>query len=821
MADMTNHIKTILEADAGNYQRVMDKAAATADKFDSSVGGKMKGFASKFTSSFKSAGSGVGGFISKVSPVANKVGNVMTVASTAVLAGTAAMGKAFVGFAGDALKSAADMQALNSQYGQVFKGMEEQANSSINAIAKDTNILPQRLKPAFTQMAAFAKTAGFDTKDALDLSSRATKAAADSAAYYDRSLGDVTESLQSYLKGNYENDAALGLSSTETTRNAAANKLYGKSFNDLSEAQKQLTLLQMVEDANKLSGALGQASREGNGWENVMGNIQAGIDGFKAAVAGPFLDPLMSALSKLTPLFGTVQEKIQKFFQTAKGQAIVKQFSDTINVLADRFAKFVEGIDIGAIADQFGKFVNSFTGGDLPGTISKIAEQIGVFVGWVAKMLPLAVKMAPTLLKVGLALKAFAVLAPVVSFISSLVGIFTSLMPVITAVGGAITTVVGILGGPLTIAIAAAVAAGVLLYKNWDTVVQWATKLWNWIKEAWAGIVEATVNMASNVAQWFSDMKDKAVAKATELVDGVIKWYNSMKDKASKTVSSMVDAIVKWWDNLKSSVVRFASTMVNSAVQKFNDLKAKAVSIINGMVTSVVNFFQRLLTRVQSIINNVRNAVSRGFSAVKSIATNLISNTVTAVVNIFGRIVGGIRTNMSKISSAVSSGIRTAYNTVINWGKTFFNAGANIVGMIAGGIKSAIGKVTSAIGDITQKIRNFLPFSPAKEGPLRDLNKLNFGGTISQGIYNAKNQVAGAMNDILGIPDLTEPNLAFGSGSGVNYKYTTGIDNRLRVDLYATTEIDGREVARTTQKDMTDEQNRKSRTQTRAAGYRS
>lgn len=809
----TNHIKTILEADAGKYESVMSRAAKTAEKFDSGTSSRMSNFASKFKSGFGSAASATGNFIQKIAPVANKVGNVMAVSSAAVLGGTALMGKAFVGFAGDALKSAADMQALESQYSQVFSGMEKQAGDSINGIAKETNILPQRLKPAFTQMAAFAKTAGFDTKDALDLTSRATKAAADSAAYYDRSLGDVTESLQSYLKGNYENDAALGLSSTETTRNAAANKLYGKSFNDLSEAQKQLTLLQMVEDANKLSGALGQASREGNGWENVMGNIQSGIEGFKAAVAGPFLDPLMSALSRLTPLFGTVQEKIQKFFESAKGKEVVKQFADTVKVLADRFVAFVEGIDIGQIADQIGNFVNSFTNGDLPGTIAKIAEGIGKFVGWLIKFVPIAVQMAPTILAMAAGFKALTV-------ISSIISIVSALMPVLTAIGSAIMTVVGVLGGPLTIAIGLAIAAGVALYKNWDTVVQWATKLWTWIKEAWVGIGEATVEMATNVANWFGEMKDKAVAKATELWEGVSTWFGNMKDAAVQKAGELVDGVVKWWNNLKDSVVRFASNMATSAVNKFNELKSNAINAVTAMVNGVINFFQNMLTRVQNVISNVKNAVSTGFNAVKNTATNLISNTVTAVVNIFGRIVSGIKTNVDKIGSTIGNGIKAAYDTVINWGKTFFDAGANIVGMIAGGISSAIGKVTDAIGDITQKIRNFLPFSPAKEGPLRDLNKLNFGGTISQGIYNAKNQVAGAMNDILGIPDLTEPNLAFGNGSGVNYKYTTGIDNRLRVDLYSTVDVDGREIARTTQKDMTEEQNRVNRSVTRQAGYR-
>ena len=74
--------------------------------------------------------------------------------------------------------------------------------------------------------------------DALDIADRSMKAVADSAAFYDRSIEDVTNSLQSFLKGNFENDAALGLSCTETTRNTAANALYGKSFKDLSEAEK-------------------------------------------------------------------------------------------------------------------------------------------------------------------------------------------------------------------------------------------------------------------------------------------------------------------------------------------------------------------------------------------------------------------------------------------------------------------------------------------------------------------------------------------------------------------------------------------------------
>ena len=155
------------------------------------------------------------------------------------------------------------------------------------------------MKGSFVQISAFAKTTGMETSDALALADRSMVAVADSAAFYDRSLEDVTNSLQSFLKGNFEQDASLGLSCTEVTRNTAANELYGKSFKDLAEDQKQLTLLKMVEDANKASGALGQAARESDTWTNQLGNLKQNLQDLKAVAGSTFLKPAVAVLEVL------------------------------------------------------------------------------------------------------------------------------------------------------------------------------------------------------------------------------------------------------------------------------------------------------------------------------------------------------------------------------------------------------------------------------------------------------------------------------------------------------------------------------------------
>lgn len=235
-----------------------------------------------------------------------------------------------VDFGKHCVEVAATAKALDSQFEQVFAGIGDNATKSLQKVAEQTGIVDTRLKGSFTRIAAFAKTTGMETADALELTERATLAAADSAAYYDKSIEEVTENLQSFLKGNYENDAALGLSCTETTRNAAANKLYGKSFMELSESQKQLTLLQMVEEANELSGAMGQAARESDGWENVTGNLKASLEKLMVTIGSPILSAAVPVVKALADGFTWLDEKVRKFLNES---GIIEKLGEIAGVL--------------------------------------------------------------------------------------------------------------------------------------------------------------------------------------------------------------------------------------------------------------------------------------------------------------------------------------------------------------------------------------------------------------------------------------------------------------------------------------------------------
>ena len=247
-------------------------------------------------------------------------------------------------FASGSIEAAANANALASQMEQTFGALKGEASDAIGRVATNSGILETRLQGAAAQIYAFARSSGGDTTESLQLMETALQAAADSAAYYDKSLDDTVETLQSFLKGNYSNDAALGLSATETTRNAAATKLFRKEYNKLTEIQKQKVLLSMVTDAQKLSGAMGQAAREADGWENVQGNLNETVKQFQAQVGKPVLKNLIPIVQEITRKFSAWQKSVDwaKFG---------KQVSSAFDFLLENGGKIVK--TVGAIGGSF------------------------------------------------------------------------------------------------------------------------------------------------------------------------------------------------------------------------------------------------------------------------------------------------------------------------------------------------------------------------------------------------------------------------------------------------------------------------------------
>lgn len=277
--------------------------------------------------------------------------------SELVVDGLKKMADAVKGFASGMIDAAAEVKATNAQFAQTFGDLASSATKELNTIGDAAGILPSRLKSAYTQLYAYAKSSGMNSAAALKFATEATYAAADAAAYYDRSLEEATEQVLAYTKGNYANDAALGFASTEATRNAQAMKSLGKEYKDLDVTAGETTqvLLDQIVASQKLSGAYGQASREMDGWENVTGNAKDAWKQFKAAVGEPFLEAITPVLQDITTEFVAWTESVD----WESFSATIASFVSSILENGEYIVSLIAGIGAGFITWNVASLINA------------------------------------------------------------------------------------------------------------------------------------------------------------------------------------------------------------------------------------------------------------------------------------------------------------------------------------------------------------------------------------------------------------------------------------------------------------------------------
>ena len=522
----------------------------------------------------------------------------------------------------EAIEAAASMQASNAQFSTVFGDMEGQAREALNNIGKEMSIVPERLQGSFTQMASFAKTSGLDTAQALDLSTRATKAAADGAAFYDKSIESVTESLQSFLKGNFANDAALGISATETTRNAAANKLYGKSFKDLSEAQKQLTLLQMVEDGNELSGALGQAARESDGLENVMGNLKQSGTNALAALGQPLLEMLIPVFQAL----GDIIKGVADWFGTLPGP--IKEFIVMIGGVVTAVG-FLAPIFL-SLQAIFTTSIGAMITAALPiiGTAAAIAAAVAAVVVILKYLWETneGFRNAVTAVWEAISSVISTVVGEISNFIMSIFGTvvtwWTENQELIRSITDAVwTSISAIISAVMTV-------IGPLIEGEWNNIQIITSTVWEVIKT----VVETAINVVLGIIKAVMQILTGDWSGAWETIKSV---GETIWNGIASVIGTIFNGIAQVLSNIWNTISTVASNVWNGIKSTlsgiFDGISSSASSVFNGIRDTISNIWNSIQSTASSIWNGIKDTIGNAINGAK----DLVGSAIEAIKGFF------------------------------------------------------------------------------------------------------------------------------------------------------------------------------------------
>lgn len=615
-------------------------------------------------------------------------------------------------FATATIYSSSDMASTYSQLDAVGVASAQnlvKAFGGLAAASADPAQAMKTLSQQATQMAAKPKVAWEDFKLMLEQSPAGMAAVASEMGM---SVQDLITNIQAGTVSttDFFNAVEKAGTSDKFTKMATEYKTVDQAMDGLRETA-----------VNKLQPAFDMISQVGIGAISGISDSLDGIniDGLVTAML-PGFQALADAASNL------VQQAIA-WAQTADWESIGNSIADAITNIVNGISSFDWGGFFSIIGDGIGLFVDG---------LSLIIDNVGDIRGLADVIVAVAV--------------AFGVLNAVLT-------VYNTVMAVQSAIMMANPTTWIILG------IVAAIAALILIIKNWGTITETIATVWEKVKNA---VVNILANIYAKFVYIFHTILNNPVVQL--IVDYVTTEFNIMKNLITGIWNGIKDIAAGAWEYIKNVVLGPVLLLCDLVTGNFTKLKEDA----------------------SKIFSNLGNALSTIWNGISGIASSIWTAIKEHIGNTVGRMVDGVKFAIQKIPGIFSDIFGRVRNFVTSLPGEALRWGRDIIDGIADGIRGAIGKVTGAVKGVADKIRSFLHFSEPDVGPLSDFHTYmpdmmsGLASGIKAGIpmlQKAAGLAAGAISGGLNGTITTDgivgassgSNYGEGSGNTTNYGATT------------------------------------------------
>ena len=339
--------------------------------------------------------------------------------------------------------------------------------------------------------------------------------------------------------------------------------------------------------------------------------------------------------------------------------------------------------------------IASWTGGVFTAVWDRINGALAVFAQW-CKDNPAVIENVTTFVSAFFtALAGIAVVTKIWTMITSIGGFIGMISKLVGAIGTILTSL-----NPVTIAIAAAVAVGVLLWKNWDTIKAKAIEVWEYLKvylpQKWEEIkgyaVEkfnmivttiqtAWANIKSGVQKKWAEIKKDLAARWNAIKGGAVEKFEEIRDKIASDWTAVKTKAQEIWVKIKTDLGARWDAIKGWAVEKFTAIKNTIGGAWDAVKTGVAEKWAAIKKNLGDRWDAIKGGATEKFTAIKTTIGDTwnaisekageiwetISTTVTGFFDTISSYASEVITPIATVFSDAWEAIQTSSGDIVDW----------------------------------------------------------------------------------------------------------------------------------------------------------
>lgn len=291
----------------------------------------------------------------------------------------------------------------------------------------------------------------------------------------------------------------------------------------------------------------------------------------------------------------------------------------------------------------------------------------------------------------------------------------------------ALNGAIAVLTSPITLviaAIAALIAIGVLLYQNWDTVVEFA-------KTAWQGLCDFISGICQAIGEFFSGLW----TKLQEIFEPIGQWFGEKFQEAWDAIVNIFSNLGSWFGDRWADVTNALAEIGSWLGEKFQE----GWDAIGNIFGNLGSWFGEKWTDVTNALSDANtwlgDKFKQGWDAISNTFSNLgswfgdrwndVTSALSSVSNWFGEMFTNAYNAVKNAFSSIGDFFKGVWDTVKS---IFVNAGQMVGEAVGGAFKSAVNAVLDTIENV---VNGFIGMINGVLDIVRNLPGLGWIGSVS------------------------------------------------------------------------------------------